>query len=251
MPTLVNLAGGPPTPDMMGRSLVDVLAGADVPRTVFQQLSYEGNHEMRAAADGRCHVIYNVSPETSWEVYRVDRDPLETADVSGDSDECQDTRRAFEHWFDAGQVPPGATEALLPARPPIASPLDADLGDGVRLLAVATPAQVKAGETLSVQWTFEARGRVPAGWKLFVHVKGPANTFINADHEPVRPFAWWHPGQFIRYTTTIALPRNAAPGSYTIWVGMFRGNQRAAIHAPAGARIDGNALAAATFEVTP
>ena len=41
---------------------------------MFQQLSYEGNHEMRAGASRDCHVIYNVSPDTSWEVYRVDRD---------------------------------------------------------------------------------------------------------------------------------------------------------------------------------
>src|SRR6185503_13167051 len=113
------LAGGQPSADMMGASLVAALAGTDQPRTVFQELSFEGNHEMRGAVDARCHVIYNVSPETSWEVYRVDRDPLETEDVSGDTDECSDTRRAFERWYDAGTVPAGAAEALLPSRPAI------------------------------------------------------------------------------------------------------------------------------------
>jgi hypothetical protein len=54
---------------MMGRSLVDAPTGTDVPRTIFQQLSYEGNHEMRAGVDAYCHVIYNASPDTSWEVY--------------------------------------------------------------------------------------------------------------------------------------------------------------------------------------
>lgn len=251
MPTLVNLAGGEPNPDMMGRSLVDVLAGAERDRTVFQQLSYEGNHEMRAAADARCHVIYNVSPETSWEVYRIDRDPLETEDLSGDASECKDTRRAFERWFDAGQVPAGAAEALLAARPHIARPLDADLGDSVRLLGVDAPAQVKRGEPVTVTWTFEAKGRVPDGWRLFVHVKGPSNAFVNADHRPVRPFEWWRAGQLIRYSTTITLPRHVPTGSYTLWVGMFRGNQRATVRAPAASRIDNNALAAATFEVLP
>src|SRR4029078_8918369 len=85
LPTLVNLAGGAPAPDMMGRSLVDVLAGGEVPRTVFQQLSYEGNHEMRAGVDARCHVIYNVSPDTSWEVYRIDRDPPQQHHPARDS----------------------------------------------------------------------------------------------------------------------------------------------------------------------
>jgi choline-sulfatase len=250
MPTVVNLAGGQPHPDMMGRSLVDVLAGADHERVVFQQLSYEGNHELRGAADARCHVIYNVSPETSWEVYRIDRDPLETQDVSGDHSECRETRRAFERWFDASQVPPGAAEALLPARPPIATPLDADLGESVRLVAVDVPAQAKQGESITVTWTFEAKARVPAGWKLFVHVKGPSNSFINADHRPVRPFEWWRPGQIIRYSTTVTLPRHAPPGRHTVWTGLFRGNQRAQV-AAANAPVDNNAVAAATFEVVP
>jgi arylsulfatase A-like enzyme len=250
LPTLVNLAGGQPSPDMMGQSLVGPITGTDQPRTVFQQLSYENRNEHRGAADARCHVIYHISPETSWEVYRVDRDPLETEDVSGDRDECADTRRAFERWFDAGQIPPGAADAVLPARPAIAAPLDADLGDAVRLLAVDAPAQAKPGDTITLTYTFEARARVPADWKLFVHVKGPNNAFINGDHSPARPFEWWKPGQFIRYSTTITLPRTTQPGAYTVWLGMFRGPVRAPVRAP-HARVDDNAVAAATFQVVP
>ena len=147
-------------------------------------------------------------------------------------------------------MPAGAAEALLPARPPIAAPLDADLGDDVRLLGALVPAQAKPGESVTVTWTFEAKRRVPAGWRLFVHVKGPSNTYINADHKPARPFEWWQPGQFIRYSTTITLPRHTPPGTYTVWVGMFRGHQRAPVRAPR-VRVDNNALAAATFEVVP
>jgi arylsulfatase A-like enzyme len=250
MPTLVNLGGGQPNPDMMGSSLVGALAGTDSKRVVFQQLAFENNNEHRGGVDARCHVIYHVSPETAWEVYRVDRDPLETEDLSGDDDECADTRRAFERWYDAGTIPAGAANALLPARPALTAPLNADLVPGVRLLAVEAPAKAKPGDSVELTWTFEATGRVPADWKLFAHVKGPANMFINADHKPARPFEWWRGGQFIRYSTTIVLPRHAQPGSYTIWVGMFRGNQRATVRAP-GARIDNNAIAATTFEVAP
>jgi len=253
LPTLVDLAGGAATRDMMGRSLVDVLAGADPPRTIFQQLSYEGNHEMRAGVDARCHVIYNVSPDTSWEVYRIDRDPLETHDLA-DDDECAETRQAVEHWFDAAQVPQGAAEALLPARPLIAAPIDADFGNAVRLLAVDAPPHARPGESIALTWTFEARGSVAPGWKMFVHVEAPNKVFINADHRPVRPFEWWRAGQFVRYTTTVVVPLTAAPGHYTVWAGMFDASNpalgRAKAHAP-HAKIVDDAVAATELEVSP
>jgi len=250
LPTLVNLAGGAATPDMMGRSLVDVLASADVPRTVFQQLSYEGNHEMRAGVDARCHVIYNVSPDTSWEVYRIDRDPMETRDLAGDDDECQATRHAVAQWYDAEQVPPGAGDALLAARPQINTPLDADLGDAVRLLAVDAPPHARPGETIDLTWTFEARGTVPPGWKVFVHVEVPNRAYINGDHRPARPFEWWRAGQYIRYTTSVVVPRTAAAGHYIVWAGMFEGNRRAKARA-ARVKIVDDSVAVAELEVAP
>jgi arylsulfatase A-like enzyme len=249
LPTLVNLAGGAATPDMMGRSLIDVLAGAEAPRTVFQQLSYENNHEMRAGVDARCHVIYNVSPDPSWEIYRVDRDPLETRDLAA-TDECADTRRAVERWYDAEQVPAGAAEALLPARPELAAPLDADLGDAVRLLAVEAPAAAHPGDPITLTWTFEARGSVAPGWRMFAHLEGPQKAFVNGDHRPARPFEWWRAGQYIRYTTTLVLPRTAAPGRYTLWTGMFAGNRRAKARAPRAKIVD-DAVAAAELEIAP
>ncbi|MEO7729751.1 MAG: sulfatase-like hydrolase/transferase, partial [Kofleriaceae bacterium] len=259
LPTLVDLAGGAATADMMGRSLVDVLAGADPARTVFQQLSYENNHEMRAGVDARCHVIYNVSPDTSWEVYRVDRDPLETRDLAGDDDACAETRRAVEQWYDAQQVPAGAAEALLPGKPAITAPLDAELGDEVHLLAVeaanaapdpAIGGRIRPGDTVALTWTFEARGRIAPGWRMFVHVEGPNKLFFNGDHRPPRPFEWWRAGQYIRYTTTVVIPRTAAPGRYLVWAGMFEGNRRAKARAPRAKIVD-DAVAATELEVSP
>jgi arylsulfatase A-like enzyme len=250
LPTLVNLAGGAPSPEQQGRSLVDAIAGTDRDRVVFQQLSYEGNHEMRAGASRTCHVIYNVSPDPSWEVYRLDRDPLEERDLAGDDDACSDTRHAVERWFDTEQIPAGAAEALLPARPAIAAPLDADLGDAVRLLSVEAPATARPGDAIKLTWTFECRGRVDAGWKVFAHLESASRSaFVNGDHAPARPFEWWQPGQFIRYSTTVVIPRSAS-GRYTVWAGLFRGKIRAKAAAPR-ARIDNNAVAAATFEVSP
>ena len=255
LPTLVNLAGGAPTADMMGTSLVGAIAGADTgadTRVVFQQLSYEGNHEMRAGASRTCHVIYNVSPDWSWEAYRVDRDPAETHDVAGA--DCEDTATALGTWFDADQIPQGAAAALLPTRPAIASPLDIDLGASVRLLAVDVPPTATRGESITITWTFEARGTVGAGWKMFVHAQGPSRgMLVNGDHRPTRPFEWWKPGQIIRYTTQLAIPRTAPAGTFTILAGMFKGTTRAKVTATKTAfgLVDKDAVPVARFEVTP
>jgi len=248
LPTLANLAGAPAHPDMMGTSLLAALGGTDADRVVFQQLSYEGNHELRAGASRDCHVIYNVSPDTSWEVYRLDRDPGETTDLAGDDDACGTTRRAVERWFDAEQVPPGAAEALLKERPAIAAPLDADLGPEVRLLAVEAPATAKRGEPITLTWTFEARGTVEPGWKMFVHIEGPGTFFFTGDHRPARPFEWWKRGQFVRYTTTVMVPRNTPSAELTVWAGRFKGPRRAPASS-SRAQIKDNAVAVAKIQV--
>ena len=254
IPTLVNLAGGQPGPDMMGRSLVDVLAGKSLPRVVFQQLSYENNNEKRGGTDGTCHVIYNVSPDPSWEVYRVDRDPLEAHDLSTDDSECAATRHAVEKWYDAETVPPGAGEALLAAKPAIAKPIETDFGTdfgtNLRLLALDAPDHAKAGDQITLTWTWEARGHMPSGWRVFVHlVDAHAKMVANGDHVPARPFEWWKPGQFIRYPTSVTIPRGLS-GPLTIQAGLFRGNEQ--MHAQGGtAKLVGNEVVAATIEVTP
>lgn len=247
LPTLVNLAGGKPTTDMEGQSLVSILAGTDRPRVVFQQLSYENNNEKRAAVDGTCHVIYNVSPDTSWEAYRVDRDPMETEDLAGNADECQDARKALEHWYDVSSIPAGAADALVSTMPAIASPVDVDLGDAVHVAGADVPDKVTLGSQFEIAWTFVAKGKVGDGWKLFVHVEGPnARFFVNADHEPPRRFAWWKEGQIIHYTQKVAIPKNAPIGKYTVRVGLFKGSERA--HAT-GKEVDKDAAGVAHFEV--
>jgi arylsulfatase A-like enzyme len=258
LPTLANLVGAPATAEMMGHSLVDVLSGApDVDRPVWQQLSYENNNEMRAAASQRCHVIYDVSPVNGWELYRVDDDPMETRDEIDDPGPCADIRAQFEKWYDATSIPAGAIAAVLPARPAIEHPLDVDFGSEVRLLAVDLPATARRGASVTATWTFEARGTLPLddGWKVFVHLEDPTDVTkrFTADHEPVRPFAWWKPGQFVRYTTTVTIPGDAKPGHYTVWTGLWRGGDRRPAHAPAAStvRIVDNRAAVATIEVTP
>ncbi len=250
LPTLVNLAGGPATSEMMGQSLVPALAGDDAgadTRVVFQQLSYENNNEMRGAASRTCHVIYNVSPDWSWEAYRIDRDPAEKHDLAGE--ECEETATALGKRFDADQIPAGAAEALLPSRPQIAAPIDANFGTSVRLLWVEVPPTAKRNETIELTWTFEALGKVGAGWKVFVHAEGPSHPMINGDHRPLRPFEWWTAGQFIRYKSQLAIPPTAPVGTFRILAGMFKGDTRANVSAKIP--VERNAVVVGSFEVVP
>ncbi len=242
MPTIVNFLGGEPDPAMMGKSLVDLISGdadADADGYVFQQLSYENNNEMRGAASKNCHVIYNVSPTTSWELYRLDRDPEERFDVIDDPGPCSATRDQLAAWYDSAEIPVGAGEALLAAAPDIAAPLAVDFGDEMRLLAVDLPdAPVQAGKSFSVTYTFAATGTLRGGWKIFAHFEGPANGRFLGDHKPVRPFEWWQDGQYIRYTITVDVPRHLRAGSYKLWMGLFRGSDRRPARGPGVTIVD-------------
>jgi arylsulfatase A-like enzyme len=236
LPTLANLAGAQPVAGSSGRSLVDLLTGGGGAgeRVVFQQLSYEGNHEMRAAASRRCHVIYNISPHASWEVYRIDRDPGETVDRSGDAGECREVREQLAAWYDRSNLPAGAAEALLRGRPAVARRLDVDFGDEVRLLAVDLPAgPVAPGASFPVTYTFEARGPLNGGWKVFAHFEAGGGARFQGDHEPPRPLAWWRAGQFVRYTREVSVPPGARAGRYALWMGLFRRDRRR----PASSRV--------------
>ncbi len=233
LPTLANFAGASPAPEMQGRSLVAVLTGQadpDQDRWVYQQLSFENNNEQRAAASKQCHVIYYVSPQNSWELYRIDEDPEERRDAIDSPGACADARENLEAWYDQSEIPPDAAEALLNGRPTIAEPLNVELGDKLRLLSVDLPSgTVRPGDSVDVTYTWEALGQPAEGWKVFIHFEAPGGGRFLGDHEPARPFTWWRSGQFIRYTKTVTIPRNAGRGDYVMWMGLFRGNERRSV----------------------
>ncbi len=251
LPTLANLAGAPATTQMMGGSLLGWIAGTrpeDDQRAVFQQVQYEGNHDKRGAATAHCHVLYDITPHTGWQIYDDARDPGETRDITGAPGRCAAARKTFERWFDSAQIPAGAADALLATPPVIAHPLDIDLGPEVRLLAVDLPAEVHPGDAFDITWTFAARGRLADGWQVFVHFEAAHGRFT-ADHPPARPFAWWRPGQFVRYTITATVPATAPPGDYALWTGLWRKQHRRPVTAPPGVEVVDNRVKVATLKV--
>jgi len=112
LPTLVNLAAARPPP----RCRAARWSTRSPARTAIASCSSScRTRATTSCAPARASAARDLQrePDTSWEVYRVDRDPAEVRDLAADPDECEDTRRAVERWFDAEQVPPGAAEALL------------------------------------------------------------------------------------------------------------------------------------------
>jgi len=232
LPTLANFAGARATEEMMGRSLVGLILGEeeeDLDRHVFQQVSWSGTHDIRGAASARCHVIYNIRPHSSWELYRIDEDPDETRNVIDAPGDCSDSRRILEEWLDWSDLPmEGApTQTYLSAAPEIEHPLDVDVGDELRLLGVELPGEpMRRGSSFEIAWIWQVRDSMARGWRVFAHIRGGGGGRFLADHDPPQPFETWREGQFIRYTTTVIVPRAIPPGEYSIHFGVYRGGAR-------------------------
>jgi hypothetical protein len=105
-------------------------------------------------------VIYNVSPNTSWEVYRVADDPAETHDRARRVRElCPDPRQTSSAGTTAQQIPAGAGEALLATRPVLATPLDARSATARRLLAATRRRRSSRASAVEITWTWRGPRR--------------------------------------------------------------------------------------------
>ena len=117
--------------------------------------------------------------------------------------------------------------------------------DGIEVLGyTASKTQVKAGESFDLATFFHAQAKPESPWKLFVHVRGPRNKFINADHEPVfgaYPVTNWSAGDYIEDRHAIYIPNSSPAGRYTVMIGFWRkgvkGKDSAARAAPTSADV--------------
>jgi hypothetical protein len=120
---LLNLArhAGDPSPEIEGRSLVDVLAGGPTSTAACSSsCRTRATTSYAPPPDTRCHVIYNVSPDHQLGGVPRRRAAARRAAGDPDGEACASTKRALLAWLDQSQVPPGAAQALLPGPPTIA-----------------------------------------------------------------------------------------------------------------------------------
>lgn len=84
------------------------------------------------------------------------------------------------------------------------------------------------GEELTMTLYFKSLRRVTSEQEIFVHIDTPGNR-IGADHDPVGgnyPTSRWLPGDIVRDEHTLTIDRYSTPGTYTIWMGFYRGSNR-------------------------
>lgn len=243
-PTMVNLARGAHEPSFLGRSLVDLLAGKPAdppPGPVFQEVSYEGNVKRRALVTRSHHLIWNWTPDNTTECYDIAHDPGELKDVWGADPACDQLKQELRAKVALLSLPPGYADKIAFGLTSTAEPehiLDASIGAHLRVpgydltvaegTAGARPASVRRGGSVELVTHFQLTGKLDAGWRLFFHLEGPGG-FRNLDHVPVEgayPMERWRPGQRIRDRLRITFMPAMPPGTYTVYVGLFKGSQR-------------------------
>jgi arylsulfatase A-like enzyme len=231
LPTIGNLVGGKPEETMVGRSLVGPLTGAgkDEDREVYQEVKFDNpTTDKRAVATQRWHLLYNMIPANTWELYDVSADPMETRDLSGlETEDVRALRAKLLAWIDFLQFLPGAgatlKAALSDTRRTPSIPLTGDFGGKIRLYGADLPATARPGESLATAYYFEPLGQLTGDYRIFVHIEGP--TRFQDDHAPLDglyPVGLWRPGTFVTDARTLTIPANARPGVYTVYLGFWR-----------------------------
>ncbi|MFH1928703.1 MAG: glycosyltransferase family 39 protein [Chloroflexota bacterium] len=134
------------------------------------------------------------------------------------------TYKALDEWH--GNV--RLAVYAVPQEPPteITYPLDAVLGDSIRLLGYALPsAEVRAGDVLQLTLFWEATQPILRRYKVFVHVlDGEGQLVSQRDSEPgggARLTNTWQPGETVLDNYGVLIPLDARAGEYQVKIGMY------------------------------
>jgi arylsulfatase A-like enzyme len=268
-PTFLNLARGSHERSFLGRSMLDLLAGAPStsvpPKPVFQEVTYELGNCMdctrrRALVTSTHQLIWNWMPDNTTECYDLRIDGAETRDLWGSAAgaPCLPLKSTLQDLVQVLSLPPDVAEKMaagVSARgAPTAAPghpLEVRFGAAVRFLGYDLGATTVArGGAADIVYHYEVQDRVPAGFRPFFHLEGPGG-FFNLDHVAVQgvyPVERWRPGQQIRDRQRIAFPRALPPGVYTLYTGFFHGSERLPV-TPAAAGDPAHRLRVVSFVV--
>ncbi len=124
---------------------------------------------------------------------------------------------------------------VLETRPEPARKLDVDFNGQLRAIGwdVTTPsgehaATVRAAKPYLFHFYYEVTRPISGEWQTFIHVDGYQRRY-NGDHDTLEgkyPFHLWHQGDYIEDIHPFELEPNFTGGTYTVFFGLFRGEQR-------------------------
>ena len=134
---------------------------------------------------------------------------------------------AEQRGFDRAAL--GDDVSTMPSTP--ARPIDVTLGQAVSVRGADLPtAAVSRGGRVAARLHLSVTAALADDWQVFVHIDADDGGFrINGDHWPVRGryhTTLWQPGEFIVDAFDVVVPTAAPAGTYTVWVGLYRGEQR-------------------------
>ena len=226
---------------------------------VFQEVTYEGPTVRKALATPRWHLIANVIPDGTAELYDLSADPGEEHDLQGLHPAVErELAMQLAAWIDDSAVPADFAHRIagnLSAQPiAVDTPIGAHIGDFLEVVGaqVKTP-QISRGQTAEVAVVLRGRKRIPASYRLFAHLRGASGTFVNGDHDLVGGLLPPHrlqPGMFVRDVMRLPVPPNFTPGEAALIIGLYNREGRVAVSGPAAAAQAGErAVRVATVQV--
>ncbi|MFZ4577882.1 MAG: phosphatase PAP2 family protein [Myxococcota bacterium] len=98
-------------------------------------------------------------------------------------------------------------------------------GGAIELIGVdLDPPHPLIGRSVKVTLYWRCLRELPGGWQPFVHLDDKDGRHVNWDHDPVwglLPVHDWRPGQIIRDSGWIDIPRRLLPGPGTVNIGLW------------------------------
>ena len=132
-------------------------------------------------------------------------------------------------------------------------PAAATFADTIELVGANFPETLRRPGKITLELFFRVKSHPPSGYKIFVHVDGPASPRLLGDHDPVGktfPTANWLPGEYIRDVYDIDAPLMTTPaGTYRILVGFWPGGDGKRLKITAGPNDGADRLLLGSLEI--
>ncbi|HNO69799.1 MAG TPA: hypothetical protein PKI49_14890, partial [Pseudomonadota bacterium] len=118
------------------------------------------------------------------------------------------------------------------SKQPLPAPIrtSARIGKYLELIGIdVRTKKVRRGDHLEVAAVLRCDERIPAGYKLFVHLKGPGGAFANGDHDFLSGYLSpqkLKPGSYLRDVTRLQVPAHFPPGKASLQIGLYRRAER-------------------------